>query len=217
MSVPLTRQAPVLNHPGFLHTQCQARCKPLRKEILKVWTKLPAIILNLNVSVSKWLWLLLWNQILTTLKYNLKTQTWKQNKIASLTTQYIFPYKSQDFRDYFKMSLMLSSCWLNIDEILSLDVLTSKWILAPPPKKYRIPKIQSTELKKVNKVICPVRTSQFDLGGRRKESQVGREGRMWGRRRRERGIWSGIGWGKRTEALRAGRKNENRQPQEIGG
>ena len=53
MSVPLTRQAPVLNHPGFLHTQCQARCKPLRKEILKVWTKLPAIILNLKVSVSK--------------------------------------------------------------------------------------------------------------------------------------------------------------------
>lgn len=180
MSVPLTRQAPVLNHPGFLHTQCQARCKPLRKEILKVWTKLPAIILNLNVSVSKWLWLLLWNQILTTLKYNLKTQTWKQNKIASLTTQYIFPYKSQDFRDYFKMSLMLSSCWLNIDEILSLDVLTSKWILAPPQKKYRIPKIQSTELKKrLTSWSVQVRTPQSYFVGRRKQSQVRREGGAW--------------------------------------
>jgi hypothetical protein len=28
--------------------------------------------------------------------------------------------------------------------------------------------------------------------------------------------WSGIGWGKRTEALRASRKNGNRQPREIG-
>jgi hypothetical protein len=32
----------------------------------------------------------------------------------------------------------------------------------------------------------------------------------------ERGTGSGIGWGKRTEALRASRKNGNRQPQEIG-
>ena len=29
--------------------------------------------------------------------------------------------------------------------------------------------------------------------------------------------WSGIGWGKCTEALRPSRKNENREPQKIGG
>ena len=32
----------------------------------------------------------------------------------------------------------------------------------------------------------------------------------------ERGTWSGVGWGKRTEAPWASRKNVNRQPQEIG-
>jgi hypothetical protein len=31
------------------------------------------------------------------------------------------------------------------------------------------------------------------------------------------GTWSGIGWKKRTEALRASRKNGNRQPRETGG
>jgi hypothetical protein len=36
-------------------------------------------------------------------------------------------------------------------------------------------------------------------------------------RREDRGTGSGIGQGKRTEALRASRKNGNRQPQEIAG
>jgi hypothetical protein len=65
------------------------------------------------------------------------------------------------------------------------------------------------------------------LGERRKQSQVGREGESWegkwtgwggcsGGGGSRGGTWSGIGWGKRTEALRAIRKNVNRQPQEIG-
>ena len=33
----------------------------------------------------------------------------------------------------------------------------------------------------------------------------------------ERETRSGIGWGERTEALRASRKSGNRQPQEVGG
>jgi hypothetical protein len=33
----------------------------------------------------------------------------------------------------------------------------------------------------------------------------------------ERGTWSGIWWGKRTESLRTSGKNRNRQPQKIGG
>jgi hypothetical protein len=56
------------------------------------------------------------------------------------------------------------------------------------------------------------------LGERRKHSQVEREGGN-GRESRQgnggvvvgkRGTWSGIGWGKRTEALRTSRKNKNR-------
>jgi hypothetical protein len=46
-------------------------------------------------------------------------------------------------------------------------VITIKWMLEK--KKYRIPKIQSTELNKVNKI----RTPQFYLLGRRKQSQEG--------------------------------------------
>ena len=39
---------------------------------------------------------------------------------------------------------------------------------------------------------------------------------MW-RERGGGGTGFGIGWGKRTEALRASRKNGSRQPQEVGG
>ena len=55
-------------------------------------------------------------------------------------------------------------------------------------KKYLIPKIQSTELKKVNKLQCTHRTPQSHLGGRRKQSQVGRKCGTW------RGKWAGM-WG----------------------
>jgi hypothetical protein len=54
-----------------------------------------------------------------------------------------------------------------------------------PPKKYRIPKIQSLELKKVNKL----RTPQSYLGGRRKQSQVATEGGTW------EGKWTRLGSG----------------------
>jgi hypothetical protein len=41
--------------------------------------------------------------------------------------------------------------------------------------KNRIPKIQSTELKKLNKLKCPSEEPQSHLGERRKQLQVGRE------------------------------------------
>jgi hypothetical protein len=44
------------------------------------------------------------------------------------------------------------------------------------PKKYRIPRIQSTELKKVKKSKAQVRMPQLHLGRRRNQSQ-GAEGR----------------------------------------
>jgi hypothetical protein len=60
---------------------------------------------------------------------------------------------------------------------------------------------------------------QSHLEGRRKQSQVGKEGRMVDRegRAKERGTWSDFGLGKRTETLRTRRKNIKRQPGEVGG
>jgi hypothetical protein len=57
-----------------------------------------------------------------------------------------------------------------------------------PPKKFWIPKLQSTELKKVNKLKCPSEDSSVSLG-RRMQSQVGREGP--GRGSRWGGDWGG--------------------------
>jgi hypothetical protein len=64
---------------------------------------------------------------------------------------------------------------------------------------------------------------QSHLEGIRKQSQVGMEEGTWEGKWRgrdggeERGTWTGIGWGKRTKALRASRKNEKRQPGEVEG
>ena len=43
----------------------------------------------------------------------------------------------------------------------------------------RIPKIQFTELKKVNKLKRPMMVLQYRLRERRKQPQWGREGRTW--------------------------------------
>jgi hypothetical protein len=86
-------------------------------------------------------------------------------------------------------------------------------------KKYRIPKIQSTGLKKFNKLKCLSEDASGTLGsekkaitseegGRRRRNLVGGvDGEVWGR-------WNLIWYWmrERTESLRARRKNENRQP-----
>ena len=46
-------------------------------------------------------------------------------------------------------------------------------------KKYIIPKIQSTELKKFNKLKGPSEDTSVPLGREKKQSQVGREGGIW--------------------------------------
>jgi hypothetical protein len=58
-------------------------------------------------------------------------------------------------------------------------VLTNKWILV---KKYRIPWIESIEIKKVNKLTSQVRMLQYHLGVRRKQSWGAERGRDLGRR-----------------------------------
>jgi len=68
-----------------------------------------------------------------------------------------------------------------------------------------------------------LRTPQSHLGGRRKQLWGGRkereegtgEGRGMGLE--ERAMWSGIGEGRKSETLKASRKNGNRWPQEEGG
>jgi hypothetical protein len=94
----------------------------------------------------------------------------------------------------------------------------------------RIPKLQFTELKNSQQAEVPKwewlsptweeEENNHKWGGR--EGGRERTGRENGQGTRvssegERRSWSGIGWGKRTEALRASRKNGNRQSQEIGG
>ena len=49
-------------------------------------------------------------------------------------------------------------------------------------QKYRIPKIQSTELKKVNKLKCPSEDASISLGREKKAITSGR---------RDGGIWEG--------------------------
>ena len=49
---------------------------------------------------------------------------------------------------------------------------------------YRIPKIQSPEFKKLNKLKCPSEDTSVPLEEKRKQSQVVKEG----------GIWRGWGW-----------------------
>jgi hypothetical protein len=50
-------------------------------------------------------------------------------------------------------------------------------IRCPRPKEYRILIIQSTELKKVNKLKCPIEGTSVPLGRRKKEIISGEGGR----------------------------------------
>ena len=55
------------------------------------------------------------------------------------------------------------------------------WILAKKKKKkYRIPKIQSTELKKLNKLKCPSEDASVPLGREKKAITSGEGGRDLG-------------------------------------
>jgi hypothetical protein len=49
-----------------------------------------------------------------------------------------------------------------------------------PPKPYRIPKIQSTELKKLNKLKCPSEDAKVSLGREKKAITSGERGRGLG-------------------------------------
>jgi hypothetical protein len=100
------------------------------------------------------------------------------------------------------------------DTHVIFSLISSYW---SKKKKYRIPKIQSTELK-MFKLKGPSEDTSVPFG---KESNhkggwrevPGRE-RGWGVGRGEHDlVYGGEG---RTEALRASRNNGNRQPQEVG-
>jgi hypothetical protein len=86
-------------------------------------------------------------------------------------------------------------------------------------------KIQNTQhtvprTKKVNKLKGTSEDASVPLGREKEAITSGEGGRVLGGKGDglwERVIQSGIGWGKRSEALRASRKKGNRQPWEVGG
>ena len=58
-------------------------------------------------------------------------------------------------------------------------------------KKYRIPKIQPTELKKVNKLKCPSEDTLVPLGREKKAITSGEKGRDLGGKWLQVGEWAG--------------------------
>jgi hypothetical protein len=76
---------------------------------------------------------------------------------------------------------------------------------------YRIPKIESTELKKLNKLKCPREEAPVPHGREKKSITSGEGGRdQGGKVEREEGVGE-------EGKLMATRKNRNRQPQELVG
>ena len=73
------------------------------------------------------------------------------------------------------------------------------------PKKYRITRIQSTELKKVNKLKDPSEMLQSHLGGRRRKQSMEE-----GKRREERLRWEKGQGGERRNIIRYWWKTEVR-------
>ena len=89
------------------------------------------------------------------------------------------------------------------------------------PKKYRIPRIQSTDLKMVNKQKDSSEDASISLG-REKKAITGMVvqgkvslGEGTGRGKGEHDQVLGVGV--RNEAMKANKKNGNRQPLEMGG
>ena len=98
----------------------------------------------------------------------------------------------------------------------------SRWqeISSYQSKKHRIPRVQATELEKINKLKSPSEDASISLGRERIVIiGVGKEGETllgkW--TRRGRGEHDQVlGGENRTEVLRASRKNQNRQPRKVG-
>jgi hypothetical protein len=88
------------------------------------------------------------------------TQKWIQKMWLIYTMEYDSAIKNEDI-------LSFTGKWMELENIILSEVtqtqkrhawyvFTNKWILGPPPpKKFRITKIQSTELKKLNKLKGP--------------------------------------------------------------
>ena len=109
--------------------------------------------------------------------------------------------------------------WGNSDPKVMYSLLSGHYT-HPPKKSTKYPRYSPQNSKSSTSWSAQMRMSQSHLGERRKQSQVWREGGTWKGKwmewgGRERGTWSGIVWGKRTEAPKASRKNGTRQPQEI--
>jgi hypothetical protein len=90
-----------------------------------------------------------------------------------------------------KSILNFAGKWMELENIILSEVTQTQkdmyGIYSPisrclpplPPKKYRILKIQSTELKKFNKLKCPSEDASVPLGGGEKKAITSREEGSW--------------------------------------
>jgi hypothetical protein len=122
-----------------------------------------------------------------------KTEKWIQNMWFIYTMDYYSAIMNKDILSFADKWMELENVqleWGNSDPKWHAwwYILTSKWISAK--KYFRIPKIQSTELKKFNKVKCSSEDSLVLLG-REKQSQGGRKDAysLWERMHMEWGEW----------------------------
>jgi hypothetical protein len=108
------------------------------------------------------------------------TEEWIQKLWFIYTMEYYSAIKNEDI-------LSFAGKWMELENIVSevtdpkghtWYVLTNKWILA---KKYRISRIQSIELKKVNRPKGPSEDALRRLGRKKKAITGGGEGPGWER------------------------------------
>jgi hypothetical protein len=152
------------------------------------------------------------------------TEEWIQKLWFIYTMEYYLAIKNKDIMNF-------AGKWMKLENInLSEVTQTQKGmdgmylpISGYQPKKYRIPRIQSTEPKKVNKQKGPSEDASIPLG--REKITItgwgggpGRGGTWMGEvRERVKGECDQVCRGRgRSEEMRVSRMNGNRQPREVG-
>jgi hypothetical protein len=132
-----------------------------------------------------------------------KLETTQMSQDRRMDTENVVHYTKEYYSAFKnKGNLSFAGKWMELENIIlsevtqsdpkghSWYVLTNKWILAK--NKYRIPKIESIELKKVNKLKNQSEDNSILPRREKKATQGGREGRPW--------VGKGTGW-RRGEPL----------------
>ena len=151
------------------------------------------------------------------------SEAWMQKMWFNYTMYYYSAIKNEDI-------LSFAGKWMKLESnILSKVTQTQKYMhgMHSLISAYYPPKVQNTQvpvhrMQKVqqpegSKWGCLSHTWKEEAGSHKLGGKGGKDlgGKVDGSQGR--GAWYGIGWGKRTEALRAIRHNVNRPPWEVGG